>query len=126
MNMLERLNRFLEDTASEHMPDAAARLVELLEADEVEPLGDRGKLVAAEDLADRLEDRMRKVRRRNDHAEGMEVVEDAVAQLRASDGVRVAPFAFEDGDGIRWFVLADEQDDVIACYTSEPFVEAEV
>ncbi|HJL43099.1 MAG TPA: hypothetical protein RMG48_17470 [Myxococcales bacterium LLY-WYZ-16_1] len=126
MDLLERLHHFMEETASEHMPDAAARLVELLESDQVEPLGAPGKRVPAEDVADRLEERMRKMQRRGDVPAGIELLEDAVAHLRAVDGAQVLPFAFEDGDGVRWFVLADEADDVVACYTSEPFVEAEV
>jgi hypothetical protein len=126
MNILDSLNRFVDSTASEHMPDAASRLLELLEADEVEPLKSPGAAVNAEDIADRLEARLRQVRVRRGDDDGMELVEDAVAHLRAADGARLQPWTFEDSDGVRWFVLADEEQDVVACYTSAPFLEAEV
>ncbi|MGF1510021.1 MAG: hypothetical protein ACFB9M_11030 [Myxococcota bacterium] len=123
MNLFDSLNRFVDSTTSEYMPDAASRLLELLEADEVEPLKSPGAAVSAEDVADRLETRLRRLGRGGD---GIEAVEDAVAHLRAADGLRVRPWTFEDGDGVRWFVLADEEHDIVACYTSAPFTEAEV
>jgi hypothetical protein len=64
------------------------------------------------------------VRRRDEPPEGLDVIEDAVAHLRAHDDV-VAPFTFEDGEGIRWFVLASGEE-VVACYTSEPFIESDM
>lgn len=119
------LNRFIERSSSEYMPEAAAQLLDLLEADEVEPLGE-GKAVPAEELADRLENRVSKLRRRSDDApEGLDLIEDAVAHLRAHEDAMVAPWAFEDSEGIRWFVLSHE-DEVVACYTSKPFIEADI
>jgi hypothetical protein len=121
----ESLGRFVERSGSE-MNDIANQLIELLEADEVEPIGAPGEPVLAEELADKLESKMAKLRRRDDdEPEGLIVIEDAVASLRANDGARVAPWTFEDGDGVRWFVLADEDDDVIACFTTAPFIEAD-
>lgn len=108
------------------MPEAASRLLELLDADEVEPLDQPGAAIQAEDLAERLETRVDKVRRRSEVLpEGIDLIEDAIAHLRAADGETVHPWTFEDGEGIRWFVLAND-DEVIACYTSEPFVEADI
>jgi len=124
MNLVDSLSRFIENSTADHMPDAATRLVELLEADEVEPLKSPGKAVNAEDIAERLEDRVEKLRNRE--AEGLDLIEDAIAHLRAADGVRLEPWTFEDSDGIRWFVLADEDEDVVACYTSAPFIESDV
>lgn len=106
------------------MAEVASSLLELLEADAVEVVGSPGKPVPAEDVAERLETRLEKVRRRDDPPEGLDVIEDAVAHLRAHDDT-VAPFTFEDGDGVRWFVLASN-DDVVACYTSAPFMEADM
>ena len=125
MNFQSSLGRFIENTSSEHMPDAASQLLELLEADEVEQLGG-GDSQPAEDLAERLENRLQRLMRRDDVPDGVELIEDAVAHLRAIDGSMVKPFTFEDSDGIRWFVLADQHEDVVACYTSEPFIEAEL
>ncbi len=123
MNVLSSLSRFIESTASEHMPDAASQLVDLLEADEVEPLSAPGKPVLAEDIADRLEDRLRRTRFA---VEDRRVIEDAVAHLRAREGATLAPWSFEDGEGVRWFLLADDEEDIVACYTSEVFRESEV
>jgi hypothetical protein len=120
------LNRFIEHSSSEYMPEAAAQLLEMIEADAVEPLGGPGKAIAAEELADRLENRVSRLRRRGeDEVEGLDLIEDAVAHLRAHEDTLVAPWAFEDSEGVRWFVLAHE-DEVVACYTSKPFVEADI
>lgn len=119
------LSKFIEKSSSEYMPDAASQLLELMEADEVEPLGE-GKAVPAEELAERLESRVSRLRRRSDDApEGLDLIEDAVAHLRAHEDAMVAPWAFEDSEGVRWFVLARE-DEVVACYTSKPFIEADI
>ena len=127
MDMLERLGMFVESSGSSHMPEAASQLLELLESDEVEPLDQPGSGVMAEDAAERLEARLTKLRRRNDrHVEGVALIEDAVAHLRANDGEVVLPWTYEDSDGIRWFVLATEDEEVIACYTSAPFIEADI
>lgn len=126
MDLADGLGRFVESSGSRRMPEAASRLLELLEADEVEPLDQPGAAILAEDLAERLETRLDKLRRRADVLpDGIDLIEDAVAHLRAADGETVHPWTFEDGEGIRWFVLASE-DEVIACYTSEPFVEADI
>ncbi len=122
------LGRFVESSPSEHMPSAAAQLLELLEADEVEPIRTPGASVVAEEIAESLESRLQRLRRRSDDMpNGLDLIEDAVAHLRAQDSTVLAPWTFEDSDGIRWFVLADESsDDVIACYTSAPFIEADI
>lgn len=128
MNMQDSLARFIEDSAADHMPDAASELLELIEADEVEPIAQPGDAVLAEEIAERLEQRLEKLRRRSDKLpKGVALIEDAIAHLRANDGVEVEPWSFEDSDGVRWFVLATSDDeDVIACYTSAPFVEADI
>ena len=128
MDMHESLARFIEDSAADHMPTAAANLLELIEADEVEPLAQPGEAVLADELAERLEQRLEKVRRRSDKLpEGVAVIEDAIAHLRANDGVEVEPWSFEDSDGVRWFVLATADDeDIVACYTTAPFIEADI
>jgi hypothetical protein len=123
MDLHQTLSQFVESSDS-GMGEIASSLLELLEADAVEVIGSPGKPIAAEEVADRLETRLEKVRRRDDPPEGLEVIEDAVAHLRAHDDV-VAPFTFEDGEGVRWFVLASGND-VVACYTSAPFIEADM
>lgn len=126
INIEENLARFIEKSASPYMPDAAAELLELIEGDAVEPLGTPGQAVPAEDLADRLEAKLQKVLKKSDDPpEGVDLLEDAIAHIRTCDGAMLAPFTYEDGAGIRWFVLADEDRNVVACYTSAPFVEAE-
>jgi hypothetical protein len=128
MDMHDSLARFIEDSASDHMPRAASTLLELLEADEVEPLGQPGDALMAEEVAERLEQRLEKVRKRADKLpDGVALIEDAIAHLRAHDGVEVEPWSFEDSDGIRWFVLASSEDEeVIACYTTAPFIESDI
>lgn len=127
MNIQDSLGRFLEQPSSEFMQSAAAQLLELIEADEVEPIGTPGDPVTAEEIAERLETRLQRLRKKNDlEPEGVSLIEDAVAHLRANDEATLAPWTYEDGEGIRWFVLADEDDDVIACYTSAPFIEADI
>jgi hypothetical protein len=122
----DSLGRFLENSGSEPMNDVAGQLLELIEADEVEPVG-TGDPVAAEEIAERLENRLSRLRKRSDaEVEGLSMIEDAVAYLQANDDTKLVPWTFEDSDGIRWFVLADEDDDVVACYTSAPFVEADM
>ena len=109
------------------MGEAAAQLLELLEEDEVEPIGAPGDAISSDTLAERLENRLTKLRKRSDQVpDGIDLIEDAVATLRTNDGVTLYPWSFEDSDGIRWFVLADEDEDVIVCYTSAPFIEADV
>lgn len=126
--MQDSLARFIEDSASDHMPDAASTLLELLESDEVEPLGQPGDALMAEEVAERLEQRLEKVRKRSDKLpKGVALIEDAIAHLRANDGVEVDPWSYEDSEGVRWFVLASsEEDDIIACYTTAPFIEADI
>jgi hypothetical protein len=122
----ESLGKFIEKSASPYMPDAAAELLELIEGDAVEPLGTPGQQVQAEDLADRLEAKLQQVMRKSDDPpQGVDLLEDAIAHLRTFDGVTLAPFTYEDGAGIRWFVLTDDDKNIVACYTSAPFVEAE-
>lgn len=127
MDLHTSLGRFIETSGSRHMPEAAQQLLELLDADEVEQLGGAGEALAAEEVADRLEARLQRLLRRADEPpDGTDLIEDAVAHLRANDGLMVAPYTFEDGEGIRWFVLADEDEDVVALYTTAPFLEVEV
>jgi hypothetical protein len=127
MDLAGSLSRFIENSSSDYMPQAASQLLELLEADAVEAVGAAGRPIAAEEVAERLEFRVDKLRRRNsdDDPEGIALIEDAVAHLRAHEDTPVAPYTFEDSEGIRWFVLSDG-DEVVACYTSRPFVEADV
>lgn len=115
MDVVDSLSRFIEDTPSELMPDVASQLVELLEADEVEPLASPGDPVLAEDLADRLEAQLEKARDKLPGAGGARLLEDAVNHLRAAEGLTLEPWSFEDGAGVRWFVLV-EDDEVVACY----------
>ena len=123
----DSLGRFLENSGSEPMNEIAGQLLELIEADEVEPVGSSAESVRAEEVAERLENRLARLRKRNDsEVEGLGVIEDAVAYLQANDDAQLVPWTFEDSDGIRWFVLADEDDDIVACYTSAPFVEADM
>jgi hypothetical protein len=124
MDLHTSLGKFIESSAANAMHDTAATLLELLEADAVEPLG-QASHVPAEEMAERLETKLQKLRRRasDDPPEGLDVIEEAVAHLRAHDD-EVAPFVFEDGEGIRWFVLSSGED-VVACYTSAPFVETD-
>ena len=128
MDMLESLSAFIERPGAAGMYDAANQLLELLEAEEVEPLDHPGNPVAAEDAADRLENRLERLKKRaGGEPEGITLIEDAVASLRANDGVVVTPWTYEDGEGVRWFVLAsDEDEEVIACYTSKAFVEHDI
>lgn len=126
MDLHQSLSRFVESSGSSYMPDAANQLLELLEADEVEPLDQPGRPLSAEDVAERLEQRIEKLRRRGDLPRGIDLVEDAVAHLRANDGITVSPYTFEDSEGVRWFVLASEDEEVVACYTSAPFIEADI
>lgn len=126
MNLHDSIGRFIDTTASEYMPEVASQLLELLEADEVEALGNPGDPVSADEIADRLENRVQRIRRRSDDVpEGLDLIEDAVAHLRSCESQMLAPWTFEDGDGIRWFILADGRNNVVACYTSAPFVEAD-
>jgi hypothetical protein len=125
MDLTSSLGRFIESTSSEYMPEAAATLLELLEADAVEPIGQPGHPISAEEMAERLETRLERLRRKRDDApEGLDLIEDAVAHLRAHESDVLAPYTFEDGEGVRWFVLS-RGDEVVACYTSAPFIEAE-
>lgn len=126
MDLSRSLGRFIETSTSELMPAAAATLLELLESDAVEPLSTPGRPVPAGEVAERLETRVDRLRRRlDDLPEGIELIEDAVAHLRVHENDMVAPWTFEDSDGIRWFVLS-RGDDVVACYTSAPFVDQDV
>ncbi len=126
MSIHDSLGRFIEDSPSEYMPQAATQLLELLEADEVEPLGTPGDTVNAEEVAERLETRLRRIRSKDEEPNGLQLLEDAIQHLRANETASLLPWTFEDSDGIRWFVLADEDDDIVACYTSEPFIEADI
>ena len=126
--LTDSLSRFVESSGSDIMCDAGSELLELIESDAVEPLNSPGRSVRAEEVAERLEQRVERLRRRSDESiEGLDLIEDAVACLRAREMDMVCPWTFEDGEGIRWFVLAeDDAGDVIACYTSRPFVEADI
>lgn len=123
MDLEASLGRFIDTKDATSMHEIASSLLEMLVSDELEALGGPGRPVLSEEVAQRLEDRLEKVRTRTEPPDGLEVIEDAVAHLRAHDDL-VAPFTFEDGEGIRWFVMASGED-VVACYTSAPFVEAE-
>ncbi|MCA9552465.1 MAG: hypothetical protein KC933_20695 [Myxococcales bacterium] len=128
MDMHESLGSFIDHSGSTHMPDAAGQLLELLEADEVEALDSPGTALMAEDAADRLEARLERIKKRGGRMPpGTRLIEDAVTHLRANEGVEVTPWTYEDGEGVRWFVLTSEEDDeIIACYSSAPFVDAEM
>jgi len=127
MNVVISLSRFIEDTASEHMPEAASQLLELLESDEVEPLGAPGTPVLAEEVADRLEGQLQRSKGPlNGAAQAARLIEDAVQHLRAAEGETLEPWSFEDSDGVRWFVLANQDEDVVACYSSAAFVETDI
>lgn len=128
MDMLESLEAFIDRSGRASSPSAASQLLELLEAEEVEALEQPGRPLTAEEAADRLESRLERLKKRNDREpEGITLIEDAVASLRANDGLVVRPWTFEDGEGVRWYVLADDEDEeVIACYTSAAFVEADI
>lgn len=126
MDLQNSLGRFIERSSSEYMHEAAATLLELLESDAVEPIGQPGNPVVAEEMAERLENKLQKLRkRRDDPPQGLDLIEDAVAHLRAHDCDVLAPWTFEDGEGVRWFVLSAGEE-VVACYTSAPFIEADV
>ena len=126
VGLSDSLNRFIEDSASDYMPDAASELLDLIESDSVEPLGNPGRSLRAEEVAERLEQRIDRIRLRGDESvDGLSLIDDAVAHLRAREADMVDPWKFEDGEGIRWFVLAN-QGDVIACYNSRPFIEADI
>lgn len=128
MELTDGLNRFIERSSSDFMPDAASELLDLLESDAVEPLSGPGRSLRCEEVAERLEQRVDRIRRKRDDAvDGLDIIEDAVAHLRARESDMVAPWTFEDGEGVRWFVLHSEADDeVVACYTSRPFIEADI
>ncbi len=128
MELTDGLHRFIEHSSSDLMLDLASELLDLLESDAVEPLSSPGRALRCEEVAERLEQRVDRIRRkREDGIDGLDAIEDAVAHLRARESELVAPWTFEDGEGIRWFVLHNEDDDeVVACYTSRPFVEAEI
>jgi hypothetical protein len=126
MDLHSSLGQFVESRASGPMNEAASQLLEMLASDEVETLGAGGRPVAAEDLADRLEAKVERLRRqRDDEPEGLELIEETLNQLRASEGELIVPWTLEDSDGVRWFVLADAEQQVVACYTNAPFVEVE-
>ncbi|MEE2903196.1 MAG: hypothetical protein VYC39_12760 [Myxococcota bacterium] len=126
VGLSDSLNRFIEHSASDYMPDAASELLDLIESDSVEPLGNPGRSLRAEEVAERLEQRIDRIRQRGDESvDGLSLIDDAVAHLRAREADMVDPWKFEDGEGIRWFVLAN-QGDVIACYNSRPFIEADI
>ncbi len=128
MDMHESIARFLESSSSDAMQKSAATLLELMESDEVEPIDTPEDTVAAEDLAERLERRLEKLRRRGEKLpDGAAAIEDAVTYLRAHDGAQLERWSYEDGDGVRWFLLAnDEDEEVVACYSDAPFVEADL
>ncbi len=93
----------------------------------METIGSRGRALPAEELAEKLETKLEKVKERSSvDAEDLALIEDAVAHLRANEDVLVASMTFEDSEGTRWFVLTDEDGEIVACYTSRPFVEADI
>ncbi len=127
MDIQECLSRFIDSAVSDTMGQAASQLLELLEEDEVEPIGTPGDAISSDVLAEQLDGKLSKLRKRSDDLpEGIELIEDAVATLRTNDGLTLYPWSFEDSDGIRWFVLADEDEEAIVCYTSAPFIVADV
>lgn len=128
MDMHDSLARFAEDSASDHMPSAATNLLDLIESDEIEPIAQPADTVLAEEIAERLEKQTEKVRRRSGSLpEGTQLIEDAIAALRTHEGVEVEPWSFEDSDGIRWFVIVSAEDaEIVACYTTAPFIEADI
>lgn len=127
MDIAHSLTRFVEHSPSDAMPEVASQLLELLESDEVETIGARGRALPAEELADKLESKLDRVRERGTaEAEDLALIEDAVAHLRANEDTPVASMTFEDSEGTRWFVLTDQTGEIVACYTSRPFVEADI
>lgn len=127
MDVVTSLSRFIEDSTSEHMPEAASQLMELLESDEVEPLGAPGEPVVAEELADRLEAQLERSKSPvNGSPRAARLIEDAVQHLRAAEGETLEPYSYEDSDGVRWFVLTNGDEDVVACYTSAAFVQTDI
>ena len=120
------LGRFIDNSHSEFMLAAAAQLLEMLEGDEVEPISAPGDPITAEDIAERLEHKLERLRTRDESIQGMGLIEDAVAHLRNHDGGALEPWSYEDGEGIRWVVLSDGSEDVVACYSSQPFLEADI
>lgn len=126
MDIAQSLGRFIESCGSDAMSEGASQLLELVESDLVEPLG-RGTRVSAELLAERLETRLDRLKNRGIRlSDGVDLAEEALARLRANEHDLVDPWTYEDGEGVRWFVLANETADVIACYTSAPFIEADL
>lgn len=127
MDIAHSLTRFVEHSPSDAMPEVASQLLELLESDEVETIGARGRALPAEELAEKLESKLEKVKERGTvEAEDLALIEDAVAHLRANEDTLVASMTFEDSEGTRWFVLTDQDGEIVACYTSRPFVEADI
>lgn len=128
IDLIDTLRRYVEASNADHMPEAAQGLKELLEEDEVEGLDTPGRPVYAEDVADQLENKLARIRRKSeDPPEGLLLIEDAIAHLRTYEGSLATPWSFEDGEGVRWFLLVDEASlDVVACYTTAPFIEADI
>lgn len=125
--MQESLARFIEDSAAERMLAAATELLELMEADELEPLSQPGDPVMAEEHSDRLEKRLEKAKRGGNSPSGAILIEDAVNHLRAHEGIEVEPWTYEDSSGVRWVVLTSTEDEeVIACYHTASFIEADI
>ena len=127
MDISHSLTRFVEHSPSDAMPEIASQLLDLIESDEVETIGARGRATPAEELAEKLETRLEKVKERSSvNAEDLALIEDAVAHLRANEDALVSSMTFEDSEGTRWFVLTNNEGDIVACYTSRPFVEADI
>ena len=127
MQINEFLTKLIEDSSADNMPKAASELLELVEADEVEPLGQPGETRLAEEIASGLETKLEQLKkRRSTLPRSAAAVEEAVSYLRANEGLEISPWSFEDSNGIHWFVLVaeEDEDDVIACYNTAPFSDA--
>src|SRR5262249_36174583 len=81
MDLQRNLSKFVEANADGTMSEVASNLIELLEADAVEVIGAPGRPIASEEIAERLETRLERVRKRDSEPEGLDVIEDAVAHL---------------------------------------------
>lgn len=123
MDLRELLAGFAEDTSATHMQEAATQLIDLLDEDLLEPIHTPGEPILAEELANRLERRVEQVRRRGGEVSGIALLDEALAHLRANDGSTLSPYSYEDSEELRWVVLVDEDDEILACYHNGPFIE---
>ena len=126
MQIDECLAKFIEDSSADNMLKAASELLEFIETDEVEPLGQPGDTRLAEEIAEGLELKIEQLKKRGTLPISVRPVEEAITYLRANEGLPIAPWSFEDSAGVHWFVLVAEEaeDDVIACYNNAAFSNA--